>query len=67
MEEDEETEEAKKRKLSERIVNRITCDSDNEKTQQQIHGIIMKRLESCSDDCDDPRKIKRSEIERQKI
>jgi hypothetical protein len=29
--------------------------------------MIMKRLESCSDDCDNPRKIKRSKIKRQRM
>jgi hypothetical protein len=29
--------------------------------------MIMKRLEWCSDDCDDPRKIKRRRMEKRQI
>jgi hypothetical protein len=32
-----------------------------------VNGIIMKRPESCPDECGDPRKIKWSEMERQRI
>jgi hypothetical protein len=67
---EKEKEEAKKRKMPEdagRIVNRMTRDSHNEKHNSNTHGTTMKRLESCSDDCDDPRKIRQCEMERQRI
>jgi hypothetical protein len=63
---EKEGEEAKQRKMSERIVKRITGDSHNKKHSSNTHRMIMKILESCSDDCVDPRKTNRSEMERQR-
>jgi hypothetical protein len=45
----------------------ITMPRIGKNRAAKVHGMIMKRPESCSDDCDDPKKIKRSEMERQKI
>jgi hypothetical protein len=53
--------------LSEGIANRIACDCRNEKHSNNIDGMIMKKPEWCSDDDDDSGKIRRSEIERQRI
>jgi hypothetical protein len=61
---EKEREEVKKRKMSERIGNRITRDLITKRHSSNTHKMIMKRLGSCSDDWEDPRKIKRCEIER---
>jgi hypothetical protein len=50
--------------LLEGIANAITGDSRNEKHSNNTDRMVMKRPEWCSDDS---RKIRRSEMERQRI
>jgi hypothetical protein len=65
MEEDEETEEANDVAKNKKPNN--LRFSQRKDTGSNIYRMIMKRLESCSDDCDNPRKIKRSKIKRQRM